>query len=429
MVGARAGGCKLLECRPMRSLLGLAAVVGLAGCLEPNAKFEETDASSSTGAAPEETTSGTPPPPTSDPQPGTTTTTTDPVDPTTTAASTTASTSMTSEPGETSESSASGETSEPGETGESSGTDTGMPAPECGNGVVEDNEACDDGNPINEDMCKNDCTAAVCGDGYVQDEIGEACDDANNDDSDGCIDCVLAKCGDGVLWTMDMKEACDDGNLSNSDGCLATCVEATCGDSFVYLGTEGCDDGNGVDYDLCSSTCKPTPMHVFATSTLYTGVLGGLPGADTKCSVAAFEAGLPGTYKAWLSDNTQSAGMRITPGLGTYIRTDGLVVADTWAAFKSGLHELPIDLNEFGLPAPLSEPACGPGIPLVWTNSNADGTTYNPMYDCMNWSSASGPAAFGRLDAMNFSWSLQCGLMAPSTCGKLAPLYCVQEPL
>lgn len=407
--------------------MGLAAMVGLAGCLEPNAKFEETDPSSSTGMPPAETTNG-PPPPTSEPPPETTT---DPVDPTTTTASTTAPTtaptSMTSEPGETSESTASSETSEPGETGES--TDTGMPMPECGNGVIEGNEACDDGNPINEDMCKNDCTAAFCGDGYLQEEIGEACDDANNDVSDGCIDCVPAKCGDGVLWTMDMKEACDDGNLSNTDACLATCVEATCGDSYVHLGTEACDDGNDVDYDLCSSTCKPTPMYVFVTSTMYTGDLGGLQGADLKCNFAAFDAGLPGNYRAWLSDNMQSAGMRITPGLGTYIRPDGLVVADDWAGFKSGIHKLPIKLDELGMPAPISEPACGPGIPLVWTNSNADGTVYNPVYDCMNWSSASGPSAFGRLDTMNFSWSLQCGLMAPSTCGKLAPLYCVQEPL
>jgi len=279
-------------------------------------------------------------------------------------------------------------------------------------------------------MCKNDCTAAYCGDGFVQDEIGEECDDANDDDSDDCLNsCALAKCGDGLLWTMDMKEECDDGNNDNADGCLDTCVEATCGDGFVYLEMEGCDDGNAVEDDLCGNTCKPTPMHVFVTSTVYTGGLGGLQGADLKCNVAAFEGGLPGNYRAWLSDNMQAAGTRITGGLGKYVRPDGLVIADTWAAFKSNLHKAPIQLDEFGLPAPISDPICGPGIPVAWTNSNVDGSTYNPTYDCMNWSMPFGPAALGRIDAMDFKWSLQCGLMAMATCSMKAPLYCVQEPL
>jgi len=418
MVGARAGRCKLIECRPMRSLVGLAAAVGLAGCLEPNAKFEETDgAGSSTGTPPAGTTTDTPPPPTGDPQPGTTTTT-EPVDPTTMTISTTAPTTMTSEPNET------------GETGESTSVDTGQPMPVCGDGVAEGDEACDDGNLSNEDMCKNDCTMAFCGDGYFQAEIGEACDDGNNDDSDGCLtDCVLAKCGDAVLWTMDMKEECDDGNGDNSDGCLNTCVAATCGDGYVHLGMEGCDDGNGDELDACGNTCKPTPMHVFVTSNMYQGNLGGLAGADEKCNQEAAAGGLPGTYKAWLSDNMQSAGTRITGGLGAYIRTDELVVADSWAAFKSNNHMSPIELDQHGLPAPISEPVCGANIPLTWTNTNANGTTYNPMFDCMQWSASAGPAAFGRIDAMDSKWSLQCGQVPMATCSKLAPLYCVQEPL
>ena len=37
--------------------------------------------------------------------------------------------------------------------------------PICGNGVTEGDEACDDGNEVETDACRADCTAARCGDG------------------------------------------------------------------------------------------------------------------------------------------------------------------------------------------------------------------------------------------------------------------------
>jgi len=41
------------------------------------------------------------------------------------------------------------------------------PVPVCGNGVVEDGEACDDGNDDDTDACLTTCVAARCGDGIV----------------------------------------------------------------------------------------------------------------------------------------------------------------------------------------------------------------------------------------------------------------------
>ncbi len=55
------------------------------------------------------------------------------------------------------------------ETGESS--TTGEPEPVCGNGVVEGDEACDDGNDLNTDECTDTCQVAACGDGYVQEGV------------------------------------------------------------------------------------------------------------------------------------------------------------------------------------------------------------------------------------------------------------------
>ena len=106
----------------------------------------------------------------------------------------------------------------------------------CGDGhrrtdLTEDDEgyeACDDGNPSNEDGCLRNCVVARCGDGEVQSGV-EGCDDGNTTDSDNCRNnCVLARCGDGVrISTLQPGdpgyEACDDGNQVESDGCRNNC--------------------------------------------------------------------------------------------------------------------------------------------------------------------------------------------------------------
>jgi cysteine-rich repeat protein len=52
----------------------------------------------------------------------------------------------------------------------------GPPVPVCGNGVVESGEACDDGNTVDTDTCRNNCVRATCSDGLKnQGEIGTDC--------------------------------------------------------------------------------------------------------------------------------------------------------------------------------------------------------------------------------------------------------------
>ena len=47
-----------------------------------------------------------------------------------------------------------------------SGTDT--PVARCGDGIDDIDEACDDGNTVDTDACRNICEVARCGDGVVQ---------------------------------------------------------------------------------------------------------------------------------------------------------------------------------------------------------------------------------------------------------------------
>ncbi len=161
---------------------------------------------------------------------------------------------------------------------------TGEPAV-CGDGVVEGDEACDDGNDIETDECLSTCELASCGDGNIQEGV-EDCDDGNDDDSDECpSSCLAASCGDGFVWegmeecdaggeaadcdddctvvecgdgnvNEEAGEACDDMNDDNSDECIDTCEAASCGDGFVWADNEQCDDGNLESGDGCSDMCE-----------------------------------------------------------------------------------------------------------------------------------------------------------------------------
>ncbi|MCD6498843.1 MAG: DUF4215 domain-containing protein [Deltaproteobacteria bacterium] len=167
----------------------------------------------------------------------------------------------------------------------------------CGNGVLDEGEACDDGNQSSADGCSNQCQvedgwhcdgepsacAADCGDGKA---VGtEECDDGNLASGDGCdIHCKQedgwvcansadgpsvceSKCGDGFIRA---DEVCDDGNTDSGDGCSANCTledgwtcddneptvcQPICGDG-KKLGNEACDDGNTDDCDGCAGDCS-----------------------------------------------------------------------------------------------------------------------------------------------------------------------------
>lgn len=123
--------------------------------------------------------------------------------------------------------------------------------PLCGNGALDGDEECDDGNVSAGDGCAADCTLEpACGDSAVDE--GEECDDGNATDGDGCeADCTFSPppptCGNG---TVDPGEECDGGA-----DCLSNCSFAPfCGDGSKGA-NEDCDDGNNVDGDGCSAAC------------------------------------------------------------------------------------------------------------------------------------------------------------------------------
>lgn len=184
-----------------------------------------------------------------------------------------------------------------------------LSASQCGNGVLDEGEQCDDGNTQQRDGCSEACnlernfdcanvgqactSTIVCGDGVISGSEGdEACDDGNAGDGDGCSAacvvevgfgcqsdadgrsvCVPAPrvvCGDGIVGA---GEQCDDRNVVAGDGCSASCQVETgfvcrlagslcepggfCGDGVLLQGVEECDDGNGAPGDGCTG---PSPI-------------------------------------------------------------------------------------------------------------------------------------------------------------------------
>ena len=139
----------------------------------------------------------------------------------------------------------------------------------CGDGTVNIDEECDDGNTAVNDGCSATCQfEPQCGNGLL--DVGEECDDNNAFDTDDCTNaCTNARCGDGIV--QEGVEGCDDGNAVNSDTCTNACTPARCGDGIVQDGVEVCDDGDGADVANGDFVAPNAPFHlavVIAKSTL-----------------------------------------------------------------------------------------------------------------------------------------------------------------
>ncbi|MBA3550018.1 MAG: DUF4215 domain-containing protein [Nannocystis sp.] len=284
----------------------------------------------------------------------------------------------------------------------------------CGDNVKQPEEDCDDGNLINEDDCTNACTLPACGDGFVQ--AGEQCDTGG--ETAACnSDCTTADCGDGVL-NMSAGELCDDNNEDTTDNCPA-CQPAVCGDGFVQAALESCDDGNNVDADACSNTCVLNGLRVFVSSSVYSGNLGGLGSADAKCKSLADAAKLGGTWMAWLSDGLSSPSGRFMSkgGPRLYVRLDGKIVANNWAALVSMPLLAPIDITEKKLPAGNAD--------HVWTNTKPDGTVATGLQNCGGWFSANGnvDGVNGRRTDMDAKWTQE----GDDQCNAQNRLYCFEQ--
>ncbi len=134
--------------------------------------------------------------------------------------------------------------------------------------------------------------------------------------------------------------------------------------------TSGEDNGNNADARV-----------VFATSQTFNGNLGNFSGADAKCQTAAQNAGLSGTFKAWIGGRmddtgngggTQNVSERMAHSTAPYKLTTGTQVANDWNDLTDGSLDHGIDRDENGNPVSGS----------VWTNTKTNGKAFDHRRDC-----------------------------------------------
>lgn len=173
---------------------------------------------------------------------------------------------------------------------------------------------------------------------------------------------------------------------------------------------------------------------IFLTSESFDGNLGGLTGADLKCQTAASTAGLTGTYKAWLSDSITAVKDRLSHSTVPYVRTDGVVVANSWNDLTDGTLKEQIvcdenrqcqfvDIDNYWLPA--------------WTDSTVAGnrdcncndgldTTPYLTTSCLDWTTNSNAnsGGVGNGTETDSDWT---AYFYWSKCNLLRSLICLEQ--
>jgi hypothetical protein len=173
-------------------------------------------------------------------------------------------------------------------------------------------------------------------------------------------------------------------------------------------------------YYFCTPARKETPKIAFVTSQLFPGDFGGITAGDALCQAAATAGGLPGTYLAWLSDSTgTSPNSRFVQHAGPYVRTDGVLIATSYADLTDGSLVNPIDADELGTLIPIH--AAADPLDDIWTGTDEFGDPDNTgPYFCTDWTSLAGVGLEGDLHVTSPKWTNERRI--PCSVGRR--LYC-----
>ena len=181
---------------------------------------------------------------------------------------------------------------------------------------------------------------------------------------------------------------------------------------------DGTDAGTSAS---TSVTIDRAVTRVFVTNETISTDMPGLAGADLFCNTAASDAGLTGTWTAFLSTTGTNARDRIAEG--PYARLDEVLIADDRDDLLDGGIAAPINIDENGNPATRN----------VYTGSVEDGTRGTNTWGnglCKDWTQGCGVCEGNH-------WYAQSGLSNESGsrwvnwgwqfCGGGSSVYCFEN--
>ena len=130
-------------------------------------------------------------------------------------------------------------------------------------------------------------------------------------------------------------------------------------------------------------------------------------------------AGLPGTFKARVSNNALNPANRFVRSSDPYVLGDGTQVASDWSTLVDGSLDNAINMDEFGNLVDTTN-----ATNRVWTATGTAGT--RNFFYCLQWTnnSTGSTAHAGFLDAVDSTWTQRA---ARPRCNQYARLYCFQQ--
>ncbi|HNN06615.1 MAG TPA: DUF1554 domain-containing protein, partial [Leptospiraceae bacterium] len=166
------------------------------------------------------------------------------------------------------------------------------------------------------------------------------------------------------------------------------------------------------------------PKRIFITANVYNGSLGGVSGADTKCSADSNKPST-GTYKALIvQGTTRRACSTANCSGGSSEGIDWVLTANTNYYQKDGSAYVGTTSSAaiftFSLAKPFSSADTGP---LSWTGLQKDWT--NSTDNCTSWTTSS--AGVSGTEAVGYSIADISIYYDSRTCNGTQSLYCVEQ--
>lgn len=226
--------------------------------------------------------------------------------------------------------------------------------------------------------------------------------------------------GSGTITTNPAGVACGADCIEVYDAGTVVTLTATTDATALFRGWSGaCTGIAGCSVTLNADTTATAtfdpggvqPNFMFVTSTTHTPDLGGLSGADAICQSRAQAAGLPGSYRAWLSTSMINAINRLGSASG-WMLTNGHPFANATGDLAAGKVLWPPAVDEAGAQQPSS---------FVWTGTQGNGSS-NTDGACSDWTTASSSAfaTLGTTLGVTDSWSADAAV----ACTEPLRLFC-----